>query len=155
MYKGFYDPSNSISAILDGQCSRACVDVGSGVHIQKGKTMPVPSLSKFFGLRVATLFEWFQIQSTLVILKSKGLSEMLRAVRTSTYQIKLFITPVKALLNRKVLIFLLLHENICSVFSLEASHRDASNEYRERLFSWRNKKTIMWIPAYLELWAYI
>ena len=31
-------------------------------------------------------------------------------------------------------------------YSLEAPHRGASNEYPQRMFSWRNKKNIMWIP---------
>ena len=51
---------------------------------------------------------------------------------------------------RKMLIsFLLLHENICCGYSLEAPRRGArgaSNEYPQHMFSWRNKKNIMWIP---------
>ena len=45
--------------------------------------------------------------------------------------------------NPKVLIlFLLLHENICYGYSLEAPRRGASNEYPQHMFSWRNKKNI-------------
>ena len=48
---------------------------------------------------------------------------------------------------RKMLIsFLFLHENICCGYSLEASQQGASNEYPQHMFSWRNKKNIMWIP---------
>ena len=35
--------------------------------------------------------------------------------------------------------FLFLHENICC--------GEASNEYPQHMFSWRNKKNIMWIPS--------
>ena len=42
--------------------------------------------------------------------------------------------------------FLFLHENICCGYSLEAPHRGASNEYPQHMFSWRNKKSIIWIP---------
>ena len=42
--------------------------------------------------------------------------------------------------------FLFLHENICCGYSLEAPWRGASNEYPQHMFSWRNKKNIMWIP---------
>ena len=41
--------------------------------------------------------------------------------------------------------------------SLEASHRDGSNEGSQHMFSLRNKKTGLWIilstPSYLELWV--
>ena len=30
--------------------------------------------------------------------------------------------------------------------SLEAPHRGVSNAYSQRMFSWRNKKNLMWIP---------
>ena len=42
--------------------------------------------------------------------------------------------------------FLFLHKNICCGNSLEAPHRGASNKYPQHMFSWRNKKNIMWIP---------
>ena len=42
--------------------------------------------------------------------------------------------------------FLFLHENICCGYSLEGSQQGASNEYPQHMFSWRNKKNIMWIP---------
>ena len=42
--------------------------------------------------------------------------------------------------------FLLLHENICCGYSLEAPRRGASDEYPQHMFSWRNKKNIVWIP---------
>ena len=49
---------------------------------------------------------------------------------------------------RKMLIsFLFLHENTCCGYSLEAPHWGTSNEYPQHMFSWRNKKTIMWIPT--------
>ena len=41
---------------------------------------------------------------------------------------------------------LFLHENICCGYSLEAPRRGASNEYPQHMFSWRNKKNIVWIP---------
>ena len=57
---------------------------------------------------------------------------------------------IRHLLNLKVLIFfLLLHENICCGYSLEAPHRGASNEYPQHMFSWRNKKSIMWLPLHI------
>ena len=61
------------------------------------------------------------------------------------------ITSDKAFFQpKKVLIFFLfLHENVW--YSLEAPHQDASNEYPQHMFSWRNKKTIMQIPPHLEL----
>ena len=53
----------------------------------------------------------------------------------------------KALFIRKMLIsFLFLHENICCGHPLEAPRWGASNEYPQHMFSWRNKKNIMWIP---------
>ena len=42
--------------------------------------------------------------------------------------------------------FLFLHKNICCGYSLEAPRWGTSNEYRQHMFSWRNKKNIMWIP---------
>ena len=43
--------------------------------------------------------------------------------------------------NQKVLIFFLfLHENIYCGYSLEAPQRDASNEYQQCMFLWRNYK---------------
>ena len=48
---------------------------------------------------------------------------------------------------RKMLIFFLfLHEKICCGYSLEGPRRGASNECPQHMFSWRNKKNIMWIP---------
>ena len=45
--------------------------------------------------------------------------------------------------NPKVLIFFLfLRKNICCGYSLEATHRGASNEYPQHMFLWRNKKNI-------------
>ena len=32
-------------------------------------------------------------------------------------------------------------------YSLEAPRRGASNEYPQHMFSWRNKKNIVWIPS--------
>ena len=31
-------------------------------------------------------------------------------------------------------------------YSLEAPRQGASNEYQQHMFSWKNKKNIMWIP---------
>ena len=42
--------------------------------------------------------------------------------------------------------FLFLHENVCCGYSLEAPHWGTSNEYPQHMFSWRNKKNILWIP---------
>ena len=56
--------------------------------------------------------------------------------------------------NRKVLIFyLFLHENICCGYSLEAPFGGTSNVYQQRIFSWSNKKNIIWIPL-LSIWSY-
>ena len=38
------------------------------------------------------------------------------------------------------------------VYSLEVPRRGAFNEYQQRMFSWRNKKNIMWIPPLI--WSY-
>ena len=54
----------------------------------------------------------------------------------------------KANTGWKVLIFFLFrHENISCKYSLEAPHWGTSNEYPQHMFSWRNKKNIMWIPS--------
>ena len=45
-----------------------------------------------------------------------------------------------------LIFFLFFHENIHCGYSLEAPHRDASNEYPQCMFSWRNKKDIHQIP---------
>ena len=39
-------------------------------------------------------------------------------------------------------IFLILHENICCGYSLEAARWRTSNEYPHHMFLWRNKKNI-------------
>ena len=58
-----------------------------------------------------------------------------------------------------IVFFLFLHKNICCGYSLEASHWDASNEYPQHMFSWRNKKIFNTFPLknvpYLELCPYI
>ena len=55
---------------------------------------------------------------------------------------------------RKMLIsFLYLHENMW--YSLEAPRQGASNEYPQYMFSWRNKKNIMWIPPLICSYAYL
>ena len=41
--------------------------------------------------------------------------------------------------------FLFLHENICCGNPLEVPRGGASNGYPQHMFSWRNKKDIMWI----------
>ena len=48
--------------------------------------------------------------------------------------------------------FLFLHKNIRCGYSLEAPRRGASNEYPQRLFSWRNKKNI-YLDSHL-IWCY-
>ena len=45
-----------------------------------------------------------------------------------------------------MIFFLFLQENICRGYSLEAPRRGTSNEHPHHMFSWRNKKKIMWIP---------
>ena len=48
--------------------------------------------------------------------------------------------------HQKVLrFFLFLNENICCWYSFEGPQRGASNEYPQHMFSWRNKKNIIWI----------
>ena len=42
--------------------------------------------------------------------------------------------------------FLFLNKNIYCGYSLEAPRRGASNEYPQYMYSWRNKKNIMYIP---------
>ena len=41
-----------------------------------------------------------------------------------------------------------------SQYSLEVPRGGASNEYTQHMFLLRNKKNIMWIPSYLELYNY-
>ena len=54
---------------------------------------------------------------------------------------------------RKVLIFFLfIYENICCGYSLEVLCGGASNEYPQHMFSWRNKKNVIWIPL-LSIWS--
>ena len=48
-----------------------------------------------------------------------------------------------------LIFFLFLHKNICCGYSLEAPRRGASNEYPQHMFSWRNKKNILWIPPFI------
>ena len=48
-----------------------------------------------------------------------------------------------------LIFFLFLHENIYCGYSLEAPPRGASNENPQHMFSWRNKKNIMWIPPFI------
>ena len=56
--------------------------------------------------------------------------------------------------NQKVAIFfLLLDENICCGYSLEAPQRGASNEYPQHMFSSRNKKTIYLIPTLIKTYG--
>ena len=50
----------------------------------------------------------------------------------------------------------LLHENICCGYSLEAPMWTASNEYKQYMFLWRYKKTLLlfdWKKSYLGLWV--
>ena len=55
--------------------------------------------------------------------------------------------------NPKVLIFFLFpHKKICCGYSLESPHRGASDDYPQHMFSWRNKKNIIRIPAFI--WRY-
>ena len=61
-----------------------------------------------------------------------------------------FIALDKMLLffNPKILIFfLLLHENLCCGYWLEAPHWGTSNEYPHHMFLWRNKKNIYLGPV--------
>ena len=56
------------------------------------------------------------------------------------------LAPDKVLFAAKSIdIFLFLDKSVCSGYSLEASLRGASNEYPQHIFSWRKRKTIMWI----------
>ena len=60
-----------------------------------------------------------------------------------------FLVQISHSFSRKVLIFILfLHKNLLW-YSLEVPHRGTSNEYPQHMFSWRNMKIIMQIPAYL------
>ena len=45
-----------------------------------------------------------------------------------------------------LIFFLFLHENIYCGYSLERPWWGASDEYPQYMFSWRNKKNIMWLP---------
>ena len=40
-----------------------------------------------------------------------------------------------------------LHKNICCRYSLKACQQSTSNEYPQHVFSWRNKKIIMFLVA--------
>ena len=63
--------------------------------------------------------------------------------------LRFYIATDKAIfVIRKMLIsFLCLHENLCCGYPLEAHRRGTSNKYPQHMFSWRNKKDIMWIPT--------
>ena len=49
--------------------------------------------------------------------------------------------------NQNVDIFLIFHENIYCLYSLDAPCQGASNKYPQHMFSLRNKKTISLIPT--------
>ena len=55
-------------------------------------------------------------------------------------------------LKTVMILFLFHHENICCGYSLEVPQWDASNEYPQYMFSWRNKKNFMRIPPHI--WSY-
>ena len=64
------------------------------------------------------------------------------------YDLDFFIATDKALvfIQKMLISFLFLDENIHCGYPLEAPRRGASNEYPQHMFSSRNKKNIMWIP---------
>ena len=52
--------------------------------------------------------------------------------------------------TKKILpVFLFLHKNICCGYSFEAPHWDTSNEYPQHMLLLRDKKILIWMPAYL------
>ena len=51
--------------------------------------------------------------------------------------------------------FLIIHENICCGYSLEAPRWDASSEYPQHMFSWRNKENIYLIPILIKNYGFI
>ena len=44
------------------------------------------------------------------------------------------------------------NEKLCCGYSFEAPDQGASNEYPQLMFSWRNKKNIIWISPHI--WRY-
>ena len=52
-------------------------------------------------------------------------------------------------IQKVVILFLFLHENICCGYALEAPHWCASNEYPQHMFSWRKRKHIYLMPPHL------
>ena len=59
------------------------------LYIESAKTVNEMTLNKLVKLKALWTIRpcYFKVQSTLVISNSKGLSEILRDIRTSTYQI--------------------------------------------------------------------
>ena len=53
--------------------------------------------------------------------------------------------------SKSIDIFLISLQNLCCGYSLEAPHRDFSNEYLQYMFSCRNQKNFYLIPAHLDL----
>ena len=53
----------------------------------------------------------------------------------------------------KITFFLISQQKHMLWFSLEAPCRGTSNEYPQHMFSWKNKKNIMWIPYFI--WCYV
>ena len=53
-----------------------------------------------------------------------------------------FLPCLSIALDKVLIFFLLLHENICCGYSLKAHCRGPSNEYPQHVFLWRKKKNI-------------
>ena len=72
---------------------------------------------------------------------------------TLIYVTILFIAPNKR--GSQLIFFLLLHKNML-LYSLEASHWGASNEYQQHKFSWRNKKKYQYfsVGKNCHIWSY-
>ena len=52
-------------------------------------------------------------------------------------------------IQKMLISFLFLNENICCRYSLEAPRWGTSNGYPQHMFSLRSKKNIMWIPPFI------
>ena len=52
-----------------------------------------------------------------------------------------------------LIVFILLYENVCCGYSLEAPRRGASNEYQQHMLSWRYKKSVVFLDIHGD-WKY-
>ena len=68
-----------------------------------------------------------------------------RAVKVNIHLAQQPYLQMRNFFNPKVLIFYLFQKTCCG-YSFEVPHQGASNEYPQHMFSWRNKKKILYTP---------